>query len=334
MCETYDLRFIVIADRYEWPGRTRSIEDLKARYYTICRRLLRERISNEDIEARQAQLQTYAYDRQQEMERKRAVQTLFSRTPEQLAEEEALYVEARRLEQNESKFAKERDDLLRLLGGREGLPTCSSATVAAVGAGLVWPPGSATEDASADSAKKLKRRRSDSVAAAGKVKDPKQQLFDAQHGITRFSTTSPHVLRTPYPNLIGTPSVLPPVAAPSSGSTKAEAHAHHGAYLRSTRMLTFRPNQYTRVMQALAELHPPMGARLVYPTATNVEKWEMLLGAVAGALDMKKQLDRVEAEYKMAQARLAAAQAGRAEPATDTVAPPAEPTMPSSADVP
>ena len=99
-------------------------------------------------------------------------------------------------------------------------------------------------------------------------------------------------------------------------------------------MLTFRPNQYTRVMQALAELHPPMGARLVYPTATNVEKWEMLLGAVAGALDMKKQLDRVEAEYKMAQARLAAAQAGRAEPATDTVAPPAEPTMPSSADVP
>ena len=72
MCETYDLRFIVIADRYEWPGRTRSIEDLKARYYTICRRLLRERISNEDIEARQAQLQTYAYDRQQEMERKRA----------------------------------------------------------------------------------------------------------------------------------------------------------------------------------------------------------------------------------------------------------------------
>ena len=105
MCDAYDLRFIVIADRYEWPGKQRSMEDLKARYYTICRRLLRERISNEDIETRHNQLQTYAYDRQQETERKRAVQKLFSRTPEQLAEEEALYVEARRLEQNEAKFA-------------------------------------------------------------------------------------------------------------------------------------------------------------------------------------------------------------------------------------
>lgn len=312
MCDTYDLRFIVIADRYEWPGRTRTIEDLKARYYTICRRLLRERISNEDIETRQAQLQTYAYDRQLETERKRAVQTLFSRTPEQLAEEEALYVESRRFEQNEAKFAKERDDLLRLLGGREGLPTCTAATVAAVGAGLLWPPGSAADDTIGDGAKKSKRRRSEPAAAGVKAKDPQQQLWDAQHFITRFSTTSPHVLRTPYPNLIGTPSVLPPVATPSSGSTKAEANAHHGAYLRSTRMLTFRPNQYARVMQALSELHPSIGARLVYPTATNVEKWEMLLGAVAGALDMKKQLDRAEAEYKVVQARLAAAQAGRA----------------------
>ena len=73
-------------------------------------------------------------------------------------------------------------------------------------------------------------------------------------------------------------------------------------------MLTFRPNQYTRVMQALSELHPPVGARLVFPTATNVEKWETLLGAVAGGLEIKKQLDRVEAEYQIARARLAAAE--------------------------
>ena len=40
----------------------------------------------------------------------------------------------------------------------------------------------------------------------------------------------------------------------------------------------------------------------------------MLLGAVAGALEMKKQLDRIEAEYRTVQARLAAAE-GRAAPA-------------------
>ena len=314
MCEMYDLRFIVIADRYEWPGSHRTIEDLKARYYTICRRLLRERISNENVETRHTQLQTFAYDRQQEMERKNAVQKLFSRTPEQLAEEEALYVEARRLEQNETKFARERADLLRLLGGFDGVPSYSAATVAAVGAGLVWPGSSHHVDQTFDD-KKHKRRRTDVASPPAKSKsDAKQQLFDAQHFITRFSTTGPHVLRTPYPNLIGTPSALPPVASATSGSsTKSENAAHHGAYLRSTRMLTFRPNQYTRVMQALSELHPPVGARLVFPTATNVEKWETLLGAVAGGLEIKKQLDRVEAEYQIARARLAAAEQAAAE---------------------
>jgi len=304
MCETYDLRFIVIADRYEWPGKIRSIEDLKARYYTICRRLIRERISNEDIETRQAQLQMYAYDRKQELERKNAVQKLFSRTPEQLAEEEALYVEARRLEQNETKFAKERDDLLRLLGGWENLPSCSSGTVAAVGAGLVWPPGIAE----GEETRRTKRSR---MEGGTTHVDPKQQLQDARNFVTRFSTGGSNVMRMPYPNLVGTPSVLPPVAPPG---TKAESSAHHGAYFRSLRMLSFRANQYTRVMQALAELHPPVGTRVVFPTPVNVEKWEMLLGAVAGALEMKKQLDRIEAEYRTVQARLAAAE-GRAAPA-------------------
>ncbi|PKI84997.1 swr complex subunit [Malassezia vespertilionis] len=301
MCEEYDTRFIVIEDRYEWPDKKRTIEDLKSRYYTIARRLIRERISNEDIETRQAQLQTYAYDKQQETDRKRAVEKLFLRTPDQFAEEEALYVEARRLEQNEAKFAKERNDLLRLLGGWESLPNANMNTVAAVGAGLTAFPPSDTE---ADGGKK--RRKLDSAPPSAKVSgDPKQALFDAQNFITRFATDAPHVLRTPYPNLIGTPSVLPSVATHAQG-TKAESHAHHGAYLRSTRMLGFRPNQYARAMQALAELDPPIGPRLVFPTASNVEKWETLMGAVAGSLEMKKQLERVEAEHRIAHARLVA----------------------------
>ncbi|WFD41903.1 swr complex subunit [Malassezia psittaci] len=305
MCESYDLRFIVIADRFEWQGRQRSIEDLKSRYYTIARRLLRERISNDDLETRQAQLQTFAFDRNQEVERKRAVEKLFTRTPEQVAEEEALYVEARRLEQNEGKLSKEREDLLRLLGGWESLPNCSSRTVAATGAGLLWTPGSTEADFES---KKRRKTESSANASSGK-NDSKQALFDARQFITRFSTNPPSVLRTPYPNLIGTPSALPPTASSASHNaqnTKAESNAHHGAYLRSSRMLTFRPNQYPRAIQALAELKPPIGSRLVYPTSTNVEKWETLLGAVAGGLELKKQLDAVEAEYRVARERLSA----------------------------
>ena len=55
--------------------------------------------------------------------RKDYIASLEQRTPEEIAEEEALFIELKRLEQNERKFKKERDDLLRtLLGIDSGLP--------------------------------------------------------------------------------------------------------------------------------------------------------------------------------------------------------------------
>lgn len=60
---------------------------------------------------------------EREMTRKRYIESLETRTPEQIAEEEALYIEVRRLEQNERKFKRERENLLRSLAGMDsGLP--------------------------------------------------------------------------------------------------------------------------------------------------------------------------------------------------------------------
>jgi DNA methyltransferase 1-associated protein 1 len=56
---------------------------------------------------------------EQETMRKAYLTGLFERTPDQMAEEEALTIELRRLEQTERRFAKEREDLLRTLGGIE-----------------------------------------------------------------------------------------------------------------------------------------------------------------------------------------------------------------------
>jgi DNA methyltransferase 1-associated protein 1 len=95
------------------------------------------------MDTRQALLATYTFDRAREAERKRAVERLFGRTPAQLAEEEALYVEIRRLEQNETRFAAEREDLLKLLGGWERTPNGDRNSTASVGAGLGFAiPGS------------------------------------------------------------------------------------------------------------------------------------------------------------------------------------------------
>ena len=51
--------------------------------------------------------------------RKKYLLSLENRTPEEIAEEEALYIEIKRLEQNERKFKKEREELLRTLVGVE-----------------------------------------------------------------------------------------------------------------------------------------------------------------------------------------------------------------------
>ena len=60
---------------------------------------------------------------ERELTRKKYLLSLENRTPEQIAEEEALYIEIKRLEQNERKFKKEREALLRTLAGIDsGLP--------------------------------------------------------------------------------------------------------------------------------------------------------------------------------------------------------------------
>lgn len=56
-----------------------------------------------------------------EIERKSYLRSLMHRTPAQIAEEEFLYIESRRLEQSYTKIASERADLLKILGGRDGI---------------------------------------------------------------------------------------------------------------------------------------------------------------------------------------------------------------------
>ncbi|KAF9918882.1 swr complex subunit [Lobosporangium transversale] len=100
--------------------KTRSMEDLKDRYYTINRTLIRIRTTDPSQAVEKAQLlSSMAYDKSREMERKKNLEILNTRTPEQIEEEEALYLEARRIDQNEKKITRERENLLRLLNTRD-----------------------------------------------------------------------------------------------------------------------------------------------------------------------------------------------------------------------
>ncbi|CAJ1874606.1 unnamed protein product [Sphenostylis stenocarpa] len=93
LCERFDLRFVVIADRFPSP---RTVEELKDRYYSVSRAILVARApSSGDVAAHP--LVKEPYNVSQEMERKRALSMVLSQTRQQERRDEEVLVEAKRI---------------------------------------------------------------------------------------------------------------------------------------------------------------------------------------------------------------------------------------------
>ncbi|KAG8840512.1 swr complex subunit, partial [Serendipita sp. 405] len=131
LLKEYSGRFYIVLDRYEYagteeqPSAKRKIEDLKARYYSVVRKLIRARAGDdpEQIKAGESLILQYGFDYVGEKARREHISSLWDRTPQQIAEETLLYTELLRLSQTSTKFTAERHALLRLLAGIEsGLP--------------------------------------------------------------------------------------------------------------------------------------------------------------------------------------------------------------------
>ncbi|KAJ3328493.1 swr complex subunit, partial [Blyttiomyces sp. JEL0837] len=127
-CQIYDLRFIVIADVYDYEGKVRTVEDIKERYYDISKRLEVARAAASGTTILEGQL--YTYDKAREHQRKQNLEVLFNRPPEVVREEENLYFELKRRENYEKKWAAERERLVKLFSNNE-LPTPATATTSA-----------------------------------------------------------------------------------------------------------------------------------------------------------------------------------------------------------
>ncbi|KAI0776145.1 hypothetical protein BD413DRAFT_526828 [Trametes elegans] len=282
----YDGRFYVVHDRYEYPhadGSPRSLEDLKDRYFSVCRKLVRNRPWAGDEASKGALLSSLSFDKDREVMRKQYVISLENRTPEQIAEEDALYLELERLKENERRFKKDRDELLRtLLGIESGLP---DIPVEEEGSTL---QGTTTEP------KKKKKGVSGSVEpqtpitpAASNVialpqpqpkKTAKSAAYDALHCIVRTDASQA-----------------------STSSTKA---AHSPVHLRSSKIPQPKPATAQRIAQVLNELGISHN-RLVMPTRENIARLESILQDAHHVVDKKKLLDKIEQDIRTTRARLA-----------------------------
>ena len=108
LCRKYDLRWFIIQDRFEGET-TRTLEDMKDAFYTICRRYFLTKEPDNPL------IPSLNFSKQKEMERKRYLQRLLSRSAAEIAEEEALIVESKKFEMAAKKTLSERETLLRLL---------------------------------------------------------------------------------------------------------------------------------------------------------------------------------------------------------------------------
>lgn len=285
--QEYDLRFYVIADRYNYPGGPpRTIEDIKDRYYGICKKLIRSRPWPGDDASKSQAVASVSYDKEREIKRKNYLASLESRTTEEIAEEEALFIELKRLEQTERNFARDRNELLRVFAGVEsGLPGVAAQSVADEEEfALMMGDGKSTtrkrkNTMDVDSPVSLNPGYSAAApqTPVRKSQSSKNSAQDALHCIHR----------TEVPQ--------------NATTTKA---AHHPVYLRSYKIPAPRNAAAQRVAQVLGELGI-RHERLVMPTRGNCQLLEQLLDAANALLDIKKVYDKVDQDIRVLQERLA-----------------------------
>lgn len=117
MCTRFDLRFIVIDDRWDrkrFPTK-RSVEDLKERYYFVYNQLAKSRTFMEPPKVKE-------YDSQHERKRKQQLINLYNRTKDQIEEEANLINEMRKIEQKKRERERRTQDLQRNLDAGRTVP--------------------------------------------------------------------------------------------------------------------------------------------------------------------------------------------------------------------
>ena len=89
----------------------------------------------------------------------------------------------------------------------------------------------------------------------------------------------------------------PPSVTPTTSHLAAKHPLHLPVFLRSTKLPLPKANAAIRITELLTELGINT-QKLVMPTRINMDIFERVLLAASGLVDMKRQFDRVEQEFR------------------------------------
>lgn len=302
LCREYDLRFIVIWDRYEFTGgKPRTVEDIKARYYSVCRSLMELRTPLNQMTPEETQIfNLLNFDKERETERKNMAEVLFARTPEQVKEEEMLLVELARITKNQAKNLEERKELF----SRLEVPASQGSIAAYTGSqGLAH-----LREMMVNGNDKNKKRKS--IAMAG-------NSANSADGLQQSPAVATSAERSGLGGGGSGPSqkdTLQPKKQVRKLTEEEELEfgvTYHdrltpGVKFRSAMVaVTVKGGTAQKVQAALAQLE--ISPRLAMPTARTVRKFEQLQASVGVLLDARKANDKIDNEQRVLRAQIEAA---------------------------
>ncbi|KAJ5193998.1 hypothetical protein N7491_001332 [Penicillium cf. griseofulvum] len=309
----YDIRWVLIADRYDYQPRMetqpdanalvpakhhRTMEQMKARYYTIAATMLSlehppSEMSEAEFELHEKMLK---FDPDRERDRKELAALQLNRTADEVREEAMLLEELKRITSNEQNFITERRELYSRL---EVPISVGNTTMYQSSAGLSQLLQTLLQ------ADKSKKRRS--ILGDGAIPSPAGQTPTTAGGLGRSET--PVTQGANKKGSIPSKETGQMVRTLTTAEEAKYGVQHHervsaGVQFRSDRaqrLTQAKSNVQTqKLANALSELEIPV--RLFMPTERVCKDFEKLIQSVNMLLDARKVSEKVESEIRVLEA--------------------------------
>ena len=321
LAQEYDLRWIVISDRYQYqpsdvpkenadsisltvPSKERSMEDMKARFYSVAAKTMALKQPLQSMSTTEFELheKMTKFDAALETTRKKLAQTLFLRPLEDVKEEEILLAELKRIVTNQEKFSQERKELYDRL----------QAPHSAAGSTAMYKTSQDLLKLMQDllSADKNKKRRSMGGPGEGgpgmangpstttSDRGPRSSFGGSGAGNDKRSSLGGSSTSTGQKQLSARDEAKFGIAhleRTSTGTTFRHERINNLAKAKSNALTL-------KMTHALQELGIPM--RLSMPTAAVCNEYEKLIASIHTLLDVRKVSEKLEAEIKIARAQV------------------------------
>jgi DNA methyltransferase 1-associated protein 1 len=310
----YDIRWVVIADRYDYqptletepdgnalvPAKQyRTMEHMKSRYYYIAATMLS--IEHPPSEMSEAEFELHEkmlkFDPNRERDRKDLAALQINRTADEVREEAMLLEELKRITSNEQNFITERRELYSRL---EVPISVGNTTMYQSSAGLSQLLQTLLQ------ADKSKKRRS--ILGDGAIPSPAGQTPTTAGGLGGAETPVNQAANnkkgsTASKETHQTIRTLTPAEEAKYGVTHHE-RVSAGVQFRSDRaqrLTQAKSNVQTqKLANALSELEIPV--RLFMPTERVCKDFEKLIQSVNMLLDARKVSEKVESEIRVLEA--------------------------------